>query len=41
MAYKMITLYPVVKRLRPEKHDWNEALQKMGHGMEDIKTIGL
>jgi hypothetical protein len=29
MAYKMITLYPVVKRLRPEKHDWNEVLQEM------------
>jgi hypothetical protein len=29
MAYKMRTLYPVVKRLRPEKHDWNEVLQEM------------
>ena len=29
MAEKMITLYPVVKRLRPEKHDWNEVLMAM------------
>jgi hypothetical protein len=29
MADKMITLYPVVKRLRPEKHDWNEVLMAM------------
>lgn len=32
MAYKMITLYPVVKRLRPERHDWNEVLQEMKRG---------
>ena len=29
MANKMIKLYPLVKRLRPEKHDWNEVLQLM------------
>jgi hypothetical protein len=32
MAYKMITLYPVVKRLRPERHDWNQVLQEMKRG---------
>jgi len=26
-ANKMICLYPVVKRLRPTKHDWNEVLR--------------
>ncbi len=31
MADKMITLYPAVKRLRPEKHDWNEVLMAMRH----------
>lgn len=41
MADKMITLYPVVKRLRPEKHDWNEVLMAMEHGMRDIETIGF
>ena len=27
MANKMISLYPTVKRLRPEKHDWNDVLK--------------
>jgi hypothetical protein len=27
MANKMIRLYPTVKRLRPEKHDWNDVLK--------------
>ncbi len=25
-ANRMILLYPTVKRLRPNKHDWNEVL---------------
>ena len=27
VANKMINLYPMVKRLRPTKHDWNEVLR--------------
>ena len=26
-AHRMLRLHPTVKRLRPNKHDWNEALQ--------------
>ncbi len=26
VAQKMITLYPGIKRLSPQKHDWNEVL---------------
>ena len=27
LANKMIGIYPIVKRLRPEKHDWNDVLK--------------
>jgi hypothetical protein len=26
LAEKMITIYPTIRRLRPQKHDWNEVL---------------
>jgi hypothetical protein len=31
IADKMIRRYPLVKRLRPTKHDWNEILQSKYH----------
>lgn len=29
MAQAMISLYPTVRRLRPNRHDWNEVLQSL------------
>ena len=31
IATKMITLYPVIKRLRPLKHDWNDVLKSKSY----------